>query len=676
MSAPLHSLVLYGLCHAYACVQKMLHKQILIFSPTLYRAAVIACSSLLAINGQAATPETLIQQVAQPGALQTSWHELIFSRHGKTLLATEFLVDNPFYRAKPDQPGWELEELRTVINEGIHSQGACDFPARHNWVHQQLHGKAMPFPSHCSALSKWIHNGHVASVDLLFVSGYLSNPASTFGHTLLNFRTGLGEHHRSLEDSLNYGALVPPGEGVLPYIARGLFGGYAAGFSDGAYSAHMNTYQEKELRAIWRYQLNFTEQQKLEIVYRSAELVTHKFDYYFLSENCAYAMGLMINAVAGHPYRMPDDPTWFAPIELIHKLANATNLVTGQPVVKTIEYTPPGQAVLQKRFDALSAGGQALYLNATKQPQAVLQRVRENNNLPHDADHALDAALSYWQTLNLDSGADQFLSEKEAILKARLSLPASKAFIPALAPIQNSIPHQSQRSGQFSLGFVADDVRKEQVKLKWSAFEQSDNTLHPLGVGRELSVFRFKASQSRQNSSVDEFTVLSVKSVGVPDDTGLSYLGGLMSWAVSAGLSRRLGEPDYLRKLEQGGVSGLKPVFTGAIGLSYPNANNTAVAALLLEPELGSGVHPGTLAYVARLQYRPDHEFSSTLNLRYRHAYVPVSSRGAGNFNERMPVLFAENISVFKLNESYALEIEAQYSQVNHGLGVYITKTF
>ncbi|HEX4974416.1 MAG TPA: DUF4105 domain-containing protein [Pseudomonadales bacterium] len=624
---------------------------------------------------QATTPEHLIQRVQASKKLQSEWFEILFSRGGTTLLSKKFLQENPFYRVDHEVAGWELAELEYVIREGADSKGACDFPARHNWVYRQIHGRGMPLPKHCGALTQWIKDGHIASVDLLFVSGYLSNPASTFGHTLINFRTGLGVHHRSLEDSLNYGALVPPGEGVITYIAKGLFGGYNAGFSDGAYSAHMNTYQEKELRAIWRYELNLSDQQKLEMVYRAAELVTHKFDYYFLSENCAYAMGLMINAVAGYPYRMPEDPTWFAPIELIHKTVNAKNMVTGMPLIKEIIYTPPGQAILQARFQALSQEGKQLYRDALTTPTHLAEKIN-TERLPIDADHALDAALSYWQTLNLGSESNEFLKEKEAVLKARLSLPASKPFIPSIGAPHNSIPHLSQRSGQASVGLGFDNIRENQMKLKLSAFEQSDNTLHPLGVGRELSVFRLRANQTSRATSIDELTVLAVKSVGVADNTGLSYMNGLLAWKVSAAIARREGEPDYLRNLHAGGLHGLRPLLTTGVGLSRTNQESTGMASALLESEVGTGKHPAAIAYVLRGQYRPNHEFSSTLNLKYRHAYSPISANRTGDLLERKPILFVENISVFKIAQDYAFEVEILYSQALRGLNTFITKTF
>lgn len=611
-----------------------------------------------------------------------AWRNLLFIKDEQPLMSQWKTDNKPFYQTSPGSSGWVLAELDAVLLEldqfGIQSPKVCEYPARFNWVYQQLYGSSIPFPLHCKALAEWIVQGHVQSIDLLFVSGYLSNPASTFGHTLLNVRAGLGAEHRSLEDSINYGALVPPGEGVVPYIFKGLFGGYSAGFSDGAYSAHMNTYQEKELRAIWRYELDLTESQRIDFVYRMAEVVTFKFPYYFLSENCGWAMGLMISEVSGTNLNISRSPTWFAPIELIHLLNDSRNSETNSPLVKKVYYTAAGQSVLQARYEALSENSRRLYRKLVQKPFETSQAVIAGQ-IPAatDTEYALDSALSYWQTINLDTEADLYIKEKDAILKARLSLPVKTPYVPKIEPYPNAVPHQSQKSGQLQMGVRHSDQRGNELKLKFSAFEQSDSTLHPLGVARGLSVFVFEAALVKGGLRFDESKLLAVSSVGVPDDTGLSEYGGLLSWRIDIGLGRRIGEPDYLVDLERDGYRGVVPKVSGAIGLSKTNQPRTLMVGFYLEPEVGLGEHPVTFGWLGKAQYRPDQQFSTTLNLRLRAVYSQVSANtGQVTAYGRQPVVFAESNSVFRVSRHKALNAEVYYSDLDHGAGIYLSHTF
>ncbi len=628
------------------------------------------------------TPAYLQKLIADPSSqLGQAWRNLLFVKNEKPLMLEWNNGDHTFYQTQPNTPNWVLAELQAVLNDlsesGFNSEKVCEYPARFNWVYRQLHGGPMPFPLHCKELANWIEGGKVQSVDLLLVSGYLSNPASTFGHTLLNVRAGLGASHRSLEDSMNYGALVPPGEGVLPYIFKGLFGGYSAGFSDGAYSAHMNTYQEKELRAIWRYEFDLSESQKMDFVYRMAEVVTFKFPYYFLSENCGWAMGRMISEVSGASLNINDDPTWFAPIELIHLLKDVKNPETNAPLVKTVQYTAAGQSVLQAKYAALSPASKHLYQRLIESPFNASQDV-VNGQIPSatDTEYALDAALSFWQTVNLDSETNRYINEKDAVLKARLSLPAKVPHIPEINPYPNSIPHESQKSGQLQAGVLFSNRRNSEVKLKYASFEQGDRTLHPLGVGRALSVFVFDAALTKSGYRLDEAKVLAVSSVGVPDDTGMSDYGGLLSWRVDVALGRRMGEPDYLDDFDQGGFHGVRPKFTSAVGFTKTNAQRTVMAGAYIEPEVGTGEHPVTFGWLGKAQYRPNHRFSTTLDLRLRAAYSPVSANSMFVGHGRQSTMFVESNSVIRVSKNGAMNVELYHSDLDHGAGIYFSHTF
>ena len=86
----------------------------------------------------------------------------------------------------------------------------------------------------------------MSSVSVVFATGFLGNPASYYGHTLLKFNFRTGEKHTSLLDvSVNYGAILEgKHDGQVTYIVKSLAGGYSAGFS------HIHFYYHDTCRRI------------------------------------------------------------------------------------------------------------------------------------------------------------------------------------------------------------------------------------------------------------------------------------------------------------------------------------------------------------------------------------------------------------------------------------------
>ncbi len=73
-----------------------------------------------------------------------------------------------------EQP-WDAKTQRHAV---------CQFPARYVWLSQYVNlPMAEAALTHCTVLNAWVSE-HDA-VSLVLVSGYLGNPASTFGHSLL-----------------------------------------------------------------------------------------------------------------------------------------------------------------------------------------------------------------------------------------------------------------------------------------------------------------------------------------------------------------------------------------------------------------------------------------------------------------------------------------------------------
>ncbi|MBL8523628.1 MAG: DUF4105 domain-containing protein, partial [Betaproteobacteria bacterium] len=134
----------------------------------------------------------------------------------------------------------------------------CRFPARWHWLRSKIGAHAaFAMPVKCNAFNAWTRSGNIESLSVVLASGYLGNPASYYGHTLLkfNFKGDQGQT-RLMDISVNYGAIVEKNDGPFTYIAKSLSGGYDGGFSHIQFYFHNHNYGNIELRDLWEYKID------------------------------------------------------------------------------------------------------------------------------------------------------------------------------------------------------------------------------------------------------------------------------------------------------------------------------------------------------------------------------------------------------------------------------------
>lgn len=234
-------------------------------------------------------------------------------------------------------------------NPDLHPQ--CHFKGRYTWLLSTLQLDSERFPAvHCEAYSKWTKGQAVESISLLYATGYLGNPASFYGHTLLKLNSTDPARSALLDVSVNYGAIVPPNDGPIIYVLKGMLGGYDAGFSHIQFYFHNHNYGELELRDIWEYQLDLSQPQVDLIMGHLWELLGKKYRYYFFRKNCGYRMAEILELVEGldiiprsHPYVYPQT--------VMTNLSEAT--IAGQSVVSEVKYHPSRQSRLYNKYQQL-----------------------------------------------------------------------------------------------------------------------------------------------------------------------------------------------------------------------------------------------------------------------------------------------------------------------------------
>ncbi len=210
--------------------------------------------------------------------------------------------------AEPDGPGFYLSprgkfdtvaELEATLR-ALHAPSSrgdlhalCMFPARARFLREQLGLGPLPRPS-CEARDAYYESLRPRRIHFVFSSYYLENPASAFGHVLLRIerdddrklRPG-APRHALVDLGVDYSADVGR-EGALSYAAKGLLGLFPGTFKAMPYAAKVREYADFEQRDLWEYELALTAEERRRLLEHLWELGGTYFDYFYLTENCAY----------------------------------------------------------------------------------------------------------------------------------------------------------------------------------------------------------------------------------------------------------------------------------------------------------------------------------------------------------------------------------------------------
>jgi len=206
----------------------------------------------------------------------------------------------------------------------------CAFPARFAWLAERLalDPAAWPAPP-CDAYTRWREGLRARQLTLIYPEGFMSNPASMFGHTLLRLdvtRAG------GVEDLLGYAIDFTGdtgGDPMLVYVAKGIVGMYPGRFGLNPYYTQLERYSEWENRDIWEYRLDFTPEELDFLLMHLWELRGVGFPYYFFDENCSYHL-LKLMEVARPEIDLSDGfPLAVIPVDTVRAVSEVPGLVTG-----------------------------------------------------------------------------------------------------------------------------------------------------------------------------------------------------------------------------------------------------------------------------------------------------------------------------------------------------------
>ena len=407
-------------------------------------------------------------------------------------------------------------------NPNLHAQ--CLFPGRYVWLRSKLESIAPITNISCSAFKGWTKGESIESISLLYATGYLGNPASFYGHTLLKFNSNNMAHSSLLDVSVNYGAIVPPGEGPIPYILKGISGGYDAGFSHIQYYFHNHNYGELELRDMWEYELALSQPQVDLIMGHLWELLGKKYTYYFFRKNCGYRMAEILELVEGldiiprqHPYVFPQT--------LMTNLNKAT--IEGRPAIASVKYHPSRQSRLYHKHGQLSAHERKV-VNVLAKDVGLLNRPAYANLAVESKQAVLETVQDYIQFAAGSDGEVEKAktdSDAKAVLAARFKLPIGEVFEPLEG---TGAPHLGRKPSYLQVGGLTNGGNQGlSIRLRPSYYDALD-----AGNGHvansELIMADTEIGYWDGHLSLRRFDIVSIHAVnagrtGLPGDNGRTW---------------------------------------------------------------------------------------------------------------------------------------------------------
>jgi len=494
---------------------------------------------------QASSKPEVLKEAEQLGlADDPTWLKLLhYDRDNKksTVLTDSFFLS-------PDGRTCPSSELTATINAYFAPEGddcdkhaRCRFPARYYWLSHKLSSFDYRLgETKCQRLEKWGLFNSVKSVSILLVSGYFGNPASTFGHALLKLNADSANDESGLFDStLNYGALIPEHENVLRYVARGIFGGYKAGFSDKYFYTQDLVYSRAEFRDIWDYRLVLSDYERTLLLLHIWEIVGNKFDYFFLDKNCAYKLAELVNLVIEEDL-LDNGHFWYIPVELFHRLNDidkARKESSGKNLIQSAHFIPSSQRKLYHQLRLLKPDEFEVFNAIVREGIDSLPKHLSKLEIEKQI-FVLDSLLAYQQyrlvAKNPEANRDR-VKFKDQILLARLRLPPHQVANIKIPELPS--PAEGSRPMVFGVSVVSEDNEEKFLRLTWSPFKQETVGQNSL-EGDELVVFDLAVGlfEDRNKAFVNKFDLLRILNLNTLSVKAMDE--SQWSWKLRVGMDR------------------------------------------------------------------------------------------------------------------------------------------
>ncbi|MCB0325021.1 MAG: DUF4105 domain-containing protein, partial [Bdellovibrionales bacterium] len=462
------------------------------------------------------------------------WHTLLHYHPRKLLPGVISMADDPAFFLAPDgatNPASELEyTLRSfALEDGEPDERpVCRFRARFEWLSEALQFDPHQFPvPRCPRFEEFVTALAPSGVTLVFPTGYLNNPASMFGHTLLRIdAAGQGATTPLLAYAVNYAANTGNDGGML-FAVKGLFGGYVGSFSVEPYYERVKKYSDMEARDIWEYRLSLTSAETRRLLMHLWELRTTAFYYYFFDENCSYhILGLLEFARPG--LILSEQFEWYAiPSDTVTAISDAPGLV------ESVEYRPALATILRSKADQLS--NEALDVAVAMADGSVPVAAESLPEQPLDAARISEFAgdVANYRVLKAKEPNAEVQQRAHQLLLLRSRYGKHETFGPT--PVPRVRPDEGHGVARVGIGGGMEDERWYSELQVRPAYHDLLDPQPGYLPGAEIEFFALRLRHEEQDRlELEELFPVSIVSL-----TPRGRLFAPFSWKIRGGLTRK-----------------------------------------------------------------------------------------------------------------------------------------
>ena len=508
-------------------------------SPFLFISLSIAlCAGAYEVKGEELSYRDHLIQLAHQKQLHQDPYWWILLHYKDTLFGIKSLIDDPRFFLSDEgkhNPKAELEAtLRAFFKdeESSASSAICRFIARYEWLKDQLAIDESKLPAgECLKFKETMNLIKPRSATLIFPAAYMNNPASMFGHTLLNIDTP--SNSKLLSHAVNYSAFTQESNGLV-FAVKGIGGFYKGYFSILPYYEKVQQYSDISHRDIWEYRLNLSEEEVKKMVMHIWELQEIYSYYYFFGENCSYNLLFLLDA-ARPTLRMTDQfRLWVIPIDTVKALYKAG-------LVESVQYRPSKVTKIRYMASGLNSQNRKTAKNIADDAMdpAVLL---EQQGSREDKIRVLDLAVEYLQysyvkkKFSRDDYTPLFLN----ILKERSTLGKPDGF--NYAPPVPSSPEKGHGSNRLAVGYgYGEDKFFQEIRLRPAYHDlMDDDTGYTPGSQIQFCDIALRYYFSDRKFELEAFDLIDIISLSERDSFFKPF-----SWKAKTGLmQKRRGDGD------------------------------------------------------------------------------------------------------------------------------------
>ncbi|WP_168188219.1 DUF4105 domain-containing protein [Hahella sp. CCB-MM4] len=565
-------------------------------------------------------------------ASSKAWHNLLHYRQNIFSTEVRSQADDKKFFYSPLGDHDASSELKAFI-EAINQRDsntlnpACRFPARYQWLKEQLSPQQELPQVSCPELEEWLKQLNAEHITLVFAASYLNSPSSMFGHTFLRVDpVGMGADNLLLARTISYAADASEHDNELMFAYRGIFGGYPGITTVEPYYQKLKLYSDLENRDLWEYRLDLTPKEVKTLLLHTWEVKDIRFDYYFFDENCAYRLFALID-VARPGIELTDSLPTLRAIP-----SDTVRVVVDKDIVSDIRYRPATASIIRYQLAEFSP----------QQQDAVESFLKLDFELPKplsplEQAESLETAYELQQYRTVDEKLPREVSAPVsfALLKKRGEInQQTEPRRPPTPQIRDDEGHSTLRFGLFGGRFA----EKNYLAAEWRpAYHDLDDPLPGYRKGAHLQFFN---TQIRWYTGNDEVQLEQFKFVEIISLTPRDRFFAPWSW--KAGVGSR-------RSWIAGDNPALTPYVDGFVGPTHELGPILATMALTGQAEPSSHLPSGGML-----------EGGALLQLNYQSEFVRLSlsaEQRVDAINEDERRRFAEAKLSFSINERHAIQL-------------------